>query len=103
MSAYLVNASFEADKEHEAYLAQKCQHDLEESHGAAGLISFDIWKREHPQTVEYVLVSKWNSKDDFKAWISREDHVQGHKEQRQNKEAERPKLTKKLTYFESVL
>lgn len=103
MSAYIVNASFSAEKEQEAYLAQKCQHDYEESHGAAGLISFDIWKHEHPETVEYVLVSKWESKDHFKAWISREEHVQGHKEQRQHKEVVRPKLTKKLTYFESVL
>ncbi|WP_205499938.1 antibiotic biosynthesis monooxygenase family protein [Rufibacter psychrotolerans] len=103
MSTYIVNASFETDLEHEAYLAQKCRHDLEESHGAAGLISFDIWKRAHAHTVEYVLVSKWESKEDFKAWISREDHVQGHKDQRQNKEEVRPKLTKRLTYFEGVL
>ncbi|WP_181303991.1 antibiotic biosynthesis monooxygenase family protein [Rufibacter sp. XAAS-G3-1] len=103
MTTYVVNASFEADKEHEAYLAKKCQHDYEESRGAAGLISFDIWRREHSGRVEYVLVSKWSGKDDFKAWISRPDHVQGHKEQRQTKDQERPKLTKKLTYFEGVL
>ncbi|MFB9864557.1 antibiotic biosynthesis monooxygenase [Rufibacter immobilis] len=103
MNAYIVNASFEADKEHEAYLARKCQHDYEESQGAKGLLSFDIWKREHPATVEYVLVSKWTSKEDFKAWISREEHVQGHKEQRQHPVEDRPKLTKKLSYFEAVL
>ena len=103
MTAYIVNASFSADKEQEEYLARKCQHDYQESQGAEGLLSFDIWKREHPDSVEYVLVSKWNSKDHFKAWISREEHVQGHKDQRQQKDVDRPKLTKKLTYFEGVL
>ncbi|MCC9135050.1 antibiotic biosynthesis monooxygenase family protein [Pontibacter silvestris] len=104
MSFYIVNASFEIDKPNEAVLEAKTQKDYEKSQNAKGLVSFEVWKREHSETVEYVLVSKWESKDDFKFWISRDEHVDEHKEQRIRKEeSERPKITKKLSYFESYL
>lgn len=104
MSAYIVNASFETDKATEDVLVRKFEKDSQAMKGVEGLLSYEVWKHETPQTVEFVAVSKWESKEAFKAWISRDEHVQGHKEQRQHKAEEgAPRITRKLSYYESYL
>ncbi|MEZ2737222.1 antibiotic biosynthesis monooxygenase family protein [Aneurinibacillus aneurinilyticus] len=42
-------------------------------------LSFECWRRENKDTVEFVHVSKWKSQDAFEAWISQDEHVNGHK------------------------
>jgi len=80
---FVMNACFETDKADEQRLMAKAQKNQKEIEGAKGLVSYECWRTEHKDTVEYVFVSKWEKQDDFKAWISREEHVNEHKARRQ--------------------
>ncbi|WP_085520550.1 antibiotic biosynthesis monooxygenase family protein [Tuberibacillus sp. Marseille-P3662] len=100
---FVMNASFTVDKAHEERLAQKCRQNDQDLKEAQGRISHEFWHKDHGETVEYVIVSKWESEDDFKQFISREDHVQEHKamnkERKENPE-NHFKVDKKLRSFE---
>lgn len=102
---FVMNASFEADKKFEDRLMDKAKKTQDEAQEAEGIISFECWRRDHGETVEYVLVSKWENQSNFKAWISREDHIQEHKEMRQKQakgEQDEFKPKKRLHSFEAV-
>ncbi|MDT3764768.1 antibiotic biosynthesis monooxygenase family protein [Priestia filamentosa] len=101
---FVMNASFEIDKEHEDRLAHKAKKNKQEILEADGVVSFECWRKEHRETVEYVFVSKWEKQEDFKAWISREEHVEEHKEMNKKKKVEEPavKIKKTLRSFETL-
>lgn len=100
---YITKASFEIDKAQEDRLINKAKKNEKEIKAAKGNISFECWRKEHKDTVEYVMVSKWESDTDFKAWISREEHVQEHKamhKARKENGGEQVKVKKVLESFE---
>lgn len=100
---FVMNASFEAEKQFENKLIEKAEDTGKEARQAEGNISFECWRKDHGETVEYVLVSKWNEQADFKVWMSRESHVQEHKEMQQKRKegmADEFKPKKKLRSFE---
>jgi len=105
MKEMFVNtATFEIEKAYEERLVKKREKDKEKLAEAKGLISFECWKRENTEMVEFVYVSKWESQADFKAWISREDHVNEHKEmnkkRKENPQPDQVKMKKTLRAYE---
>ncbi|GGH75027.1 heme-degrading monooxygenase HmoA [Pullulanibacillus pueri] len=76
---FVMQAKFEIEKEHEERLERKAQNNKREIENAEGLLSYECWRRELKETVEYAFVSKWETQNHFKAWISREEHVNQHK------------------------
>ncbi|MDQ0217788.1 antibiotic biosynthesis monooxygenase [Peribacillus cavernae] len=102
---FVMNASFEIEKEYEEILLEKGKKDKKELEAAKGIISVERWQKEHSETVEYVTVSKWESQADFKAWIARDEHVEEHKEMniKRKESVQTPyKIKKTLRSFEVV-
>lgn len=86
---FISQASFEGHKGIEPMILNKFKESMKETIGAKGLVSADCWSRESKDNVEYVFVTKWETNEDFKLWVSREDHVEEHKEMNKIK-AKRP-------------
>jgi heme-degrading monooxygenase HmoA len=101
---FINTATFEIEKAYEERLINKREKDKTQLTEAKGLLSFECWRRENKDTVEFVYVSKWDSQDAFKAWISRDEHVHEHKEmnkrKKDNEEKEQVKMKKTLRAFE---
>lgn len=101
---FVNTATFEIEKAHEDRLVKKREKDQAQLAKANGILSFECWRRENTDTVEFVYVSKWESQDAFKAWISRDEHVNEHKEmnkrRKENEQTEQVKMKKTLRAYE---
>lgn len=101
---FVNTATFEIEKAYEERLVKKREKDKAQLAQAKGILSFECWRRENKDTVEFVYVSKWESQDAFKAWISRDEHVNEHKEMNKRKketeQTEQVKMKKTLRAFE---
>ena len=100
---FVMQAKFEIDKSHEDRLKNKAEKNKEEIQKANGLLSYECWRRELKETVEYAFVSKWESQNDFKNWISREEHKNEHKQMNAKRKAEEIttiKMKKTLNSYE---
>ncbi|MFC6402449.1 antibiotic biosynthesis monooxygenase family protein [Mammaliicoccus sciuri] len=89
--------------------ASKAILDNKDSHAKQdfeGFIDAQVWKSETGSKLEYAIVSKWNDKKDFQAWISRPSHVEEHKnmskEKKENEEAKVSKIEKQIKKYEIV-
>ncbi len=105
MFMFISQACFEGDKINEHKIITKLQKTLKETINVEGLISTECWLKEKKDRVEYALVTKWESKEYFKKWLMREEHVEEHKEMnRQKKQGsqEEVKFTKTLRQYEIV-
>ncbi|MGY0694973.1 antibiotic biosynthesis monooxygenase family protein [Virgibacillus sp. FSP13] len=101
---FVMNASFTTDKEFEDRLKKKAMKNKDEALEAKGNISFECWRKYHNEEVEYVLVSKWEEQSDFKSWISRDEHIQEHKEMQKNPVKDDTfKLKKKMRSYEVLV
>ncbi|MBD2868832.1 antibiotic biosynthesis monooxygenase family protein [Paenibacillus arenilitoris] len=101
---FISQASFEGHKGVEQMIFNKLQKSMNETIGAKGLVSAECWSRETKDNVEYVFVTKWDTKEDFKLWVSREDHVEGHKEMNKYKGQEPAEKAKKtIRQYEEVI
>lgn len=102
---FIMNASFEIEKNYEYILEEKGKKDKLHLTDAKGIMAVERWRKEHTETVEYVMVSKWESEADFKKWITRDEHVNEHKDMnKKRKESEQlPYHVKKtLRSFEAI-
>lgn len=102
---FISQAHFEGVKSNEDRIIQKVKKTTAETVDVQGLINLDCWKKEKDNLVEYVIVTKWNSKKDFIAWLSRDQHVNEHKEMNQQKKQgiiEEPIMKKTVFQYESV-
>ncbi|KKI94070.1 antibiotic biosynthesis monooxygenase [Bacillus sp. SA1-12] len=101
---FVNTAVFEIEHAYEERLVRKHEKDKLELGKAKGLLNFECWRRENKDTVEFVYVSKWESQDAFKAWISREEHVNEHKEinkrKKENTLKEQVKMKKTIRGYE---
>ncbi len=101
---FVNTATFEIEKAYEDRLVKKREKDQAQLAKAKGILSFECWRRENKDTVEFVYVSKWESQDAFKAWISRDEHVNEHKEmnkrRKENEQTEQVKMKKTLRAYE---
>ena len=101
---FVNTATFEIEKAYEERLVKKREKDQAQLAKAKGILSFECWRRENKDIVEFVYVSKWESQDAFKAWISRDEHVNEHKEmnkrRKENEQTEQVKMKKTLRAYE---
>ncbi|KHD85856.1 antibiotic biosynthesis monooxygenase family protein [Heyndrickxia ginsengihumi] len=94
---FIMHASFEGSKENEDRLIAKCKKTKAENAHAEGILSTEIWRKKHRDRIEYAIVTKWESEENFKAWISREEHVQEHREMQKAKKEGTPQVQLKKT------
>lgn len=102
---FVNQASFEGDKANEAKIIAKMKKTFAELQDVSGLLSSECWKKEKNDVVEYSIVTKWTAKQDFIAWLSREEHVNEHKEmnkQRKQGISEKPSMKKTITQYEEI-
>ncbi|WP_458120646.1 antibiotic biosynthesis monooxygenase family protein [Paenibacillus sp. Z6-24] len=102
---FINQAHFESDKFNEDYIISKIKKTIDQTEDVQGLIALECWKKESNAHVEYVLVTKWTTKKEFTTWLSREDHVNEHKEMNKQKKqgvSEKPILKKTIVQYESV-
>lgn len=94
------------DEASKAILDNKVSHAKQDFEGFEGFIDAQVWKSETGSKLEYAIVSKWNDKKDFQAWISRPSHVEEHKnmskEKKENEEAKVSKIEKQIKKYELV-
>ncbi|PTE84204.1 hypothetical protein BUY79_06000 [Staphylococcus equorum] len=99
---FIAQANFTASLEDRAILDNKISHAKDDFSGYDGLIDVEIWKNETKSKISYSIVSKWNKKKDFQAWVSRPAHVEEHKNMRkEEKENTKPtSIEKQIKQFE---
>lgn len=101
---FVMNASFTTDKQFEDRLHDKAVNTRKEALEAQGNIDFECWRKYHNEEVEYVFVSKWEKQADFKSWISRDSHIQEHKEMQENPKTDDGfQLKKKMRPYEVLM
>lgn len=87
-------------------LDNKISHAKEDFEGYKGFIDAEIWKNETKNKLEYAIVSKWNDKKDFQAWVSRPSHVEEHKnmnkESKNQEESKYKNIEKQIKKYEVV-
>ncbi|WP_285767074.1 antibiotic biosynthesis monooxygenase [Peribacillus sp. SI8-4] len=102
---FISQASFEGEKVIEYKIITKLKQTIKETIDVEGLISTDYWLKENKDRVEYVFITKWKSKDHFIKWITREEHVEEHKQRNKQKKhglQEEVTIKKTLRQYESV-
>ncbi|MDR1159332.1 MAG: antibiotic biosynthesis monooxygenase [Syntrophomonadaceae bacterium] len=72
---------------------------------APGCIDEEIWINEAKEAIEYVIVSKWNDKKDYRNWMmANKEHAEEHRKMNQyykdHPEIQRPKIVKKVKSYE---
>jgi heme-degrading monooxygenase HmoA len=87
---------FETEKANEAMLQALMQKKAGEATGIAGLVASECWVENGRARVGFSLVTKWESREHFQTWLSREEHVKAPKE------PERAAFTKTAYQFETV-
>nr|WP_263314415.1 antibiotic biosynthesis monooxygenase [Mammaliicoccus sp. Marseille-Q6498] len=85
-------------------LDNKASNAVKDFEGFEGFIDAEVWKMETGSKLEYAIVSKWQDKKDFQAWISRPAHIEEHKnmskEAKEKEEATYPKIEKQIKKYE---
>lgn len=102
---FINQAHFEGDKFNEDSIILKIKKTIDQTEDVQGLIALECWKKENSEHVEYVIVTKWTSKKQFITWLSREEHVNEHKEMNKQKKqgiSEKPILKKTILQYETV-
>ncbi|MFP7494708.1 antibiotic biosynthesis monooxygenase [Terribacillus saccharophilus] len=95
---------FEGAVDAQDKIINKVKHTMEELQDVAGLNSAECWNKDtkNNDTIAYSIVTKWNEKADFVAWISRESHVAEHRAMRKEKKDQAPVMTKTLLQYEEA-
>ncbi|MCD8841683.1 antibiotic biosynthesis monooxygenase [Staphylococcus arlettae] len=103
---FVAQATFSTkDLSSRSILDEKAAQVKEEFAGFDGLIEFEVWKNETKNKLEYSIISKWNDKKDFQAWVSRPAHLEEHKNMNKEKEQEKAKyenIDKQIKKYELV-
>lgn len=103
---FITEVAFSTTKENEQKLYDKVEKNANELVDVDGLIDAEVWTKSKGDEVEYVIVSKWQEKQHFQAWVSRPSHVAEHKEMnKKSKEGDKPqspfkKVLKQYTVVE---
>lgn len=98
---FITKVAFEVEKENEELLTEMVKKKAATKIEFPGLISYEWWKNDKKNVVEYNYVSKWESKENFKAWLARPEHIESHKNKGQNNEL-KSKIKKTVTQYELV-
>lgn len=72
-------AVFTVEADYKALFAEKIERDVASMKAWPGNVSAEGWQGDEKDgTVEFILVSKWNYKADFEAWLKRPGHAESH-------------------------
>lgn len=103
---FVNQALFECDKSNEDKVVEKIKNTVEQTKNVQGLLAVECWKKKNKDlVVEYAIVTKWTTKQDFIAWLSRQEHVNEHKEMNKLKKqgmSDKPILKKTIHQYETI-
>ncbi|MDR3311296.1 MAG: hypothetical protein LBS90_08140 [Oscillospiraceae bacterium] len=88
---------WESEKANEAIITELMRKKSGGATGAEGLISTECWLKNSESTVGFAIVSKWESRENFKTYFATLEH--GPKG---GGGGERPKITKTQFQFEAA-
>ncbi|OTN83913.1 antibiotic biosynthesis monooxygenase family protein [Enterococcus faecium] len=72
-------AVFTVEKNYEEEFLKKIKNDVASLKEWPGNLAAEGWKSEGKEdSIEFILLSKWNDKTDFEAWLNRPGHKEGH-------------------------
>jgi heme-degrading monooxygenase HmoA len=77
---YIKTVTFEVLAEAKETFAEKIRQDIASMKTFAGCLQSECWVNEKKATIDFQLVSKWQEKKDFQAWLKRPEHLQKHRE-----------------------
>ncbi|WP_430609763.1 antibiotic biosynthesis monooxygenase family protein [Enterococcus sp. DIV0876] len=77
---YIRTVAFEVVPEGKDVFLEKIMKDVTSMKGYSGCLSTEAWLSETKKSVTFQLVSKWQEKKDFQAWLKRPEHLQKHRE-----------------------
>jgi heme-degrading monooxygenase HmoA len=97
---FISQVTFEGNQSYEENIKSIIGQKLKELDRVEGLISAECWRKESRDTVGYTIVNKWESKECFVAWLSREEHAKGHRQM--GNQDDRPRITKTACQYEMV-
>lgn len=87
-------------------LDNKASNAKKDFEGFEGFRGAEVWKNETKNKLEYAIVSKWDHKEDFQAWVSRPSHIEEHKnmnkEAKEQENAKYKNIDKQIKKFEVV-
>ncbi|MFK4567398.1 antibiotic biosynthesis monooxygenase family protein [Enterococcus sp. UD-01] len=84
---YVQSVTFVVKKEGKERFEEKTKKDVASMLEREDCLSSECWFAETKDSCEFVLVSKWQDKKAFQAWLKRPEHLQQHREAHKNKEA----------------
>ncbi|OTN91582.1 antibiotic biosynthesis monooxygenase family protein [Enterococcus faecium] len=74
-------AVFTVDKDYREAFLEKIKRDVASLKDWPGNLAAEGWQgKEKDDSVEFILLSKWNYKTDFEAWLNRPEHKERHAE-----------------------
>lgn len=79
------SVTFETELAGEGRLEQKITNDLSSLKEFETCLSAEAWRHSTKNEVSYTLVTKWQDKKDFQAWLKRPEHLQEHRKAHQQK------------------
>ncbi|MGT2924790.1 antibiotic biosynthesis monooxygenase family protein [Streptococcus caviae] len=72
-------AVFTVDKDYQEAFLEKIKRDVASLKAWPGNLAAEGWQGEDKgDSIEFILLSKWNYKTDFEAWLNRPGHKEGH-------------------------
>ncbi|MGC6769157.1 antibiotic biosynthesis monooxygenase family protein [Enterococcus sp. LJL51] len=100
---FVQTVAFIIKKEGKETFENKTKKDVASMQAWENCLSSECWYAETKDTCEFTLVSKWQDKKDFQAWLKRPEHLEKHRAAHKNKES-RPeivldKIRKSYTVF----
>ena len=61
-------------------ISEKIRKDIASMKTFEGCLQSECWINEKKTSVDFQLVSKWQEKKHFQAWLKRPEHLQKHRE-----------------------
>lgn len=79
------SVTFEIVPEGKERFSEKIRKDLASLSQAEGCLLSECWVSENKTSIEFHMISKWEDKKYFQAWMKRPEHLQKHREAHQQK------------------
>jgi heme-degrading monooxygenase HmoA len=77
---YIKTVTFEVIAEAKENFSEKIRKDIASMKTFEGCLQSECWVNEKKETINFQLVSKWQDKKAFQAWLKRPEHLQKHRE-----------------------
>ena len=104
MHVFVSQVTFSAESANEELVKSIMKKKVEAGVQWKGFLVSSVWRQEKSGEVSYTWTLKWETKEDFKSWMSRPEHVAGHKKMNQLKQsnAEKPLVKKTVNQYDEI-